>query len=92
MLEGAPCDTLCKSRTTPGASKEEIVRARLAADIIVDPRADPSEVTEDDEVKIVTDLCDALRIAGDGDKIFLEAGRYYKEDGFSISSRIRKGS
>ena len=49
-------------------------------------------MTEDDEVKIVTDLCDALRIAGDGDKIFLEAGRYYKEDGFSISSRIRNGS
>ena len=68
------------------------MRARLSADIIVDPRSDKEEVREDDEVKIVTDLSDALRIARDGDKIFLEAGRYYKEDGFSISSRIRNES
>ena len=68
------------------------MRARLSADIIVDPRAGQEEVSADDEVKVLTDLEEALRIARDGDKIFLEAGRYYKEDGFSISSRIRNGS
>ena len=68
------------------------MRARLSADIIVDPRAGQEEVSGDDEVKVLTDLEEALRIARDGDKIFLEAGRYYKEDGFSISSRIRNGS
>ena len=68
------------------------MRARLSADIIVDPRAGKEDVSEDDEVKVLTDLEEALRIARDGDKIFLEAGRYYKEDGFSISSRIRNGS
>ena len=67
------------------------MRARLSADIIVDPRAGKEEICDDDEVKIVNNLSEALRIARDGDKIFLEAGRYYKEDGFSISSRIRKG-
>ena len=76
---------------TPGAPKEEILRARLSADIIVDPRAGKEDISEEDEVKVLTDLEEALRIARDGDKIFLEAGRYYKEDGFSISSRIRNG-
>ena len=68
------------------------MRARLSADIIVDPRAGKGDLSEEDEVKVITDLEEALRIARDGDKIFLEAGRYYKEDGFSISSRIRNGS
>ena len=68
------------------------MRARLSADIIVDPRAAKEDLSEEDEVKVLTDLEEALRIARDGDKIFLEAGRYYKEDGFSISSRIRNGS
>ena len=68
------------------------MRARLSADIIVDPRAGKEDLSEEDEVKVITDLEEALRIARDGDKIFLEAGRYYKEDGFSISSRIRNGS
>ena len=67
------------------------MRARLSADIIVDPRAEKEDISDEDEVKILTDLEEALRIARDGDKIFLEAGRYYKEDGFSISSRIRNG-
>ena len=68
------------------------MRARLSADIIVDPRAGKEVISDDDEVKVLTDLDEALKIAKDGDKIFLEAGRYYKEDGFSISSRIRNGS
>ena len=67
------------------------MRARLSADIIVDPRAGKEEISDEDEVKVLTDLEEALRIAKDGDKIFLEPGRYYKEDGFSVSSRIRKG-
>ena len=67
------------------------MRARLSADIIVDPGAGKEDISDEDEVKILTDLEEALRIARDGDKIFLEAGRYYKEDGFSISSRIRNG-
>ena len=57
----------------------------------MDPRAGKEDISEEDEVKVLTDLEEALRIARDGDKIFLEAGRYYKEDGFSISSRIRNG-
>ena len=57
----------------------------------MDPRAGKEEISDEDEAKVLTDLEEALRIAKDGDKIFLEPGRYYKEDGFSISSRIRKG-
>ena len=53
--------------------------------------AGKEDISDEDEVKVLTDLEEALRIARDGDKIFLEAGRYYKEDGFSISSRIRNG-
>ena len=65
------------------------MRARLAADIIVDMNADDETVNNsDDGVRTVTSLEEALATARDGDKIFLEEGRYYREDGFSISCRV----
>ena len=66
---------------------EEVLRARLAADIIVDPEADP-EVPGDLGVRTVTGLQEALGLARDGDKIFLEAGRYTRPEGWSLTSRV----
>lgn len=75
---------------TAGGSNEEILRARISADIIVDPCADEESmnIVNDGGVRIVNNLENALALAKDGDKIFLEEGRYYREDGFSISCRV----
>ena len=66
-----------------------MIRARLAADIIVDPSASP-EVTGNTEAgpRIVTGLQEALSLARDGHKIFLEAGRYVRPEGWSVTSRV----
>ena len=76
-----------------GAVTEDILRARISADVIVDPNADPDIINHSSDagiggVKIVNNLQDALFGAKDGDKIFLEEGRYYREEGFSVSSRV----
>ena len=72
-----------------GGATEEVLRARLSADIIVDPGAGP-EVTGDTEAgpRTVTSLQEALSLAEDGDKIFLEAGRYTRAEGWSLTSRV----
>ena len=66
-----------------------MIRARLAADIIVDPSASP-EVTGNTEAgpRTVTGLQEALNLAEDGHKIFLEAGRYVRPEGWSVTSRV----
>ena len=68
---------------------EEVIRARLAADIIVDPSAGP-EVTGNTEAgtRTVTSLQEALSLAEDDHKIFLEAGRYVRSEGWSVTSRV----
>ena len=77
---------------------EEVLRARLAADIIVDPEADlevPGDLgartvsgLQERTVRTVTGLQEALGLARDGDKIFLEAGRYTRPEGWSLTSRV----
>ena len=66
-----------------------MLRARLSADIIVNPGAGP-EVTEntEDGPRTVSSLQEALSLAEDGDKIFLEAGRYTRAEGWSVTSRV----
>lgn len=70
---------------TCGAGKEEIIRARITADIIVDQSHIPGE--EDTPINTFRDLQEALNAASEGDKIFIEEGTYYREDGFNIHRR-----
>ena len=67
----------------PFSALDPLIRTKLQ-----DALLDWQKVLKKTILFVSHDLEEALKIAKDGDKIFLEAGRYYKEDGFSISSRM----
>ena len=88
---------------TPGDSVENIQRDREEADIIVDTDKEPTDITKhkNEEAKrrllrrdpkkvplFVNKLDDALRLAENGQKIFIEAGQYVVSagDGKGLSS------
>ena len=88
---------------TAGDSPENIQRDREEADIIVDTEKEPSDITKhkNEEAKrrllrrdpnkvplYVNKLDDALRLAENGQKIFIEAGEYIVSagDGKGLSS------
>ena len=85
---------------TDGDTPENIEMARASADIIVDPDCTPTDVTiyKEEEAKrrllkreskkqpiFVAQLDKALRLAADGQRIFLEAGIYTVSAGASKS-------
>ena len=72
---------------TNGAGKEEILRSKITADIIVDQKYTKED--EHEKGNIFTDLQEALNAASEGDTIFLEEGTYYREEGFNIHCRCR---
>ena len=66
-----------------GGSTEETLRARISADIIVDPGLGEDEDTGA-APRTVRSLATALSIAKDGDKIFLEEGRHTRAQGWQV--------
>ena len=66
-----------------GGSTEETLRARISADIIVDPGLGEDEDTGA-APRTVRSLDTALAIAKDGDKIFLEEGRHTRAQGWQV--------